>query len=117
MTADLAARYPTVWRRRSRRESVVAWLWVAAVGAASVWSVSALDIEWLFFRDAHEQAIDLAERMWPLRWSYLPQIVAPLIETIHIATLGTAIGVVFSLPLAFLAARNPTANGFTWTCR
>lgn len=114
MTAGLAARYPTVWRRRSHRESVVAWLWVAAVAAASVWSVSALDIEWLFFRDAHEQAIDLAERMWPPRWSYLPQIVAPLIETIHIATLGTVIGVVFSLPLAFLAARNTTANGFTW---
>jgi phosphonate transport system permease protein len=114
MTADLAARYPTIWRRRSRRESVIAWLWVAAVAAASVWSVSALDIEWLFFRDAHEQAIDLAQRMWPPRWSYLPQVVAPLIETIHIATLGTAIGVVFSLPLAFLAARNTTANGFTW---
>lgn len=114
MTAGVAARYPTVWRRRSRRETVIAWLWVAAVAAAAVWSVSALDIEWLFFRDAHEQAIDLVERMWPPRWSYAPKIVAPLIETIHIATLGTAIGVVFSLPLAFLAARNTTANGVTW---
>ena len=102
VTAELAGRYPTVWRRRSRRESIVAWLWVAVVAFVSAWSVSALDIEWLFFKDAHEQAIDLVERMWPPRWSYLPKIVAPLIETIHIATLGTAIAVVLSLPLAFL---------------
>jgi phosphonate transport system permease protein len=95
LSADVRGRYPEVWRKRSPRES-------------------ALDIEWVFFKDAHEQAADLAERMWPPRWSYLPKIVAPLIETIHIATLGTAIGVVFSIPLAFLAARNTTANGFTW---
>ncbi len=107
-------RYPEVWRRRSRRESIVAWLTVAAVAFASAWSVSALDIEWAFFADAHVQAADLVRRMWPPRWSYLPKIVAPLLETIHIATLGTAISVVLSVPIAFLAARNTTLNGFTW---
>ena len=107
-------RYPEIWRRRTPRESLVAWLTVAAVAFASAWSVSALDIEWAFFADAHEQAADLVRRMWPPRWSYLPTIVAPLLETIHIATLGTAIAVVFSVPIAFLAARNTTLNGFTW---
>jgi phosphonate transport system permease protein len=114
LSAAAGKRHPGLWRRHSPREIVIAWLWVLAVAAASVWSVSALDIEWLFFQDAHEQAVDLASRMWPPRWSYLPQIIAPMIETIHIATLGTAIAVVLSLPLAFLAARNTTANGFTW---
>ena len=52
--------------------------------------------------------------MWPPRWAYLPTILRPLIETIHIATLGTAIAVVLALPVAFLAARNTTANQFTW---
>jgi phosphonate transport system permease protein len=87
---------------------------IAAVAFAAAWSVSALDIEWAFFADAHVQAADLAERMWPPRWSYLPKIVAPLLETIHIATLGTAIAVALSVPIAFLAARNTTLNGFTW---
>jgi phosphonate transport system permease protein len=109
-----AARHPRVWRRRSRRASLLAWLWTAILAAAAAWSVSALDIEWAFFADAHEQAADLATRMWPPRWSYLPRVVGPLIETIHIATVGTAIAVVFSVPVAFLAARNTTANGFTW---
>ncbi|MBL0143157.1 MAG: phosphonate ABC transporter, permease protein PhnE [Betaproteobacteria bacterium] len=114
MNAAAQKRYPELWRRHSMRDSVIGWLWIAAVAFASAWSVSALDIEWVFFKDAHLQAADLAQRMWPPRWSYLPQILAPLVETIHIATLGTAIAVVFSVPLAFLAARNTTANGFTW---
>jgi phosphonate transport system permease protein len=113
---DTAAvtRYPEVWRRRSPRETFLGWTWTAAVAFAAAWSVSALDIEWAFFADAHEQALDLAQRMWPPRWSYLPRIIDPLIETLHIATLGTAIAVALSVPLAFLAARNTTANGYTW---
>ena len=112
--SGLAKRYPEAWRKRSRREALAGWAWVASVAFAAAWSVSALDIEWAFFADAHEQAADLARRMWPPRWSYLPTIVAPIIETIHIATLGTAIALVLSIPLAFLAARNTTLNGFTW---
>ena len=108
------ARYPEVWRRRSPRESLVAWAWTAAAAFAAAWSITALDIEWAFFADAHAQAADLAGRMWPPRWSYLPQVVGPLLQTIHIATLGTAIAVVLSVPLAFLAARNTTRNRFTW---
>ncbi len=106
--------YPQIWRRRSPRESAIGWLWTAAVALAAAWSVSALDIEWAFFADAHEQAYDLVTRMWPPRWSYLPLIVAPLLETVHIATLGTAIALALSIPLAFLAARNTTANRLTW---
>ncbi|GMV47642.1 MAG: hypothetical protein AMXMBFR66_30400 [Pseudomonadota bacterium] len=105
---------PSVWRDRTRRQSIVHGLWLLAIAAACAWSVSALDIEWAFFEDAHEQAADLVQRMWPPRWSYLPRILAPLVETIHIATLGTAIGLVLSVPIAFLAARNTSANRLTW---
>jgi phosphonate transport system permease protein len=114
MSATVATRYPEVWRKRTPRESAIQWAWMAAVALAAAWSVSALDIEWAFFLDAHVQAADLVDRMWPPSWSYLPVIVAPLIETIHIATLGTAVALVFSVPIAFLAARNTTANGYTW---
>ena len=109
-----ASRYPDRWQRRTPREALVQWLWLAGCALAAAWSVSSLDIEWAFFQDAHEQAADLLERMWPPRWSYLPRILEPMLDTIHIATLGTMIAVTFSLPVAFLAARNTTANGFTW---
>jgi phosphonate transport system permease protein len=106
--------YPDQWEPYSPRERLLRWLWLAGIAVAAAWSVSALDIEWAFFADAHEQAADLVERMWPPRWSYLPRIVQPLIETLHIATLGTMIAIVFALPVAFLAARNTTWNQGTW---
>lgn len=107
-------RYPDQWERYSLRERIVQWIWLGGIAVAAAWSVSALDIEWAFFADAHEQAADLISRMWPPRWSYLPRIVQPLIETLHIATLGTMIAIVFALPVAFLAARNTTWNQGTW---
>jgi len=106
--------YPSVWQRYSAGERLVQWLWIAGAALAAAWSVSALEIEWAFFADAHEQAADLIERMWPPRWTYFPVIVRPLIETIHIATLGTMISLVFAVPIAFLAARNTTYNQITW---
>jgi phosphonate transport system permease protein len=48
--------------------------------------------------------------MWPPRWSYLPTILNPLDRDDPHCNTGDAIGVVFSVPLAFLAARNTTAN-------
>jgi phosphonate transport system permease protein len=102
------------WQRRTPRQSLVQWLWLAGGTLAALWSVSALDIEWSFLLDAHEQAADMAVRMWPPRWAYLPEIIGPLIETVHIATLGTAAALVLAMPVAFLSARNTTANGMTW---
>ena len=109
-----AKSYPDVWRRHSLREIVVQWLWLAGTALAVVWSMSALDIEWSYLKDAHIQAADLIERMFPPQWAYLPSLIRPLIETLHIASLGTLIAIVFALPVAFLAARNTTANRFTW---
>ncbi len=109
-----ASHYPRVWDRQTPREKVIQWLWLVGCAIAAVWSISELDIEWLFLMDAHVQAMDIAERMWPPRWSYAPTIIAPLIETVHIATLGTMIAVSLAVPVAFLAARNTSANTFTW---
>ena len=105
---------PMVWERQTPKEKLTQWLWLVGCAMAAVWSISELDIEWMFLMDAHIRAMDIAERMWPPRWSYAPTIIAPLIETIHIATLGTMIAVSLALPVAFLAARNTSANTLTW---
>ena len=49
----------------------------------------------------------------PPDWEYVDQLLGPLIETIHIATLGSAVTIVIAFPLAFLAARNTTFPA-TW---
>lgn len=46
-------------------------------------------------------------------WSYLPQVWAPIIETLQIAYLGTLFGTALALPLLFLASANTTTDRVT----
>jgi phosphonate transport system permease protein len=52
--------------------------------------------------------------MWPPDWDFVGELINPLIETIHIATLGTLVTILIAFPVAFLAARNTTFNTITW---
>ncbi|UCG05998.1 MAG: phosphonate ABC transporter, permease protein PhnE [Desulfobacterales bacterium] len=107
-------KYPDVWRRFSPRETLMRYGWYLGVVFVVVWSISNLDIPWFYILDAHVQAKDLAIRMWPPDWDFVNQLVKPLIETIHIATLGTFVTILIAFPVAFLAARNTTFNAITW---
>jgi len=109
-----AAKYPEVWRRFSPRQTLFRYAWYLAIVSVTVWSVSNLNIPWFYFLDAHLQALDLANRMWPPDWTYIRELTRPLVETIHIATLGTMVTILIAFPIAFLAARNTTFNSFTW---
>jgi len=106
--------YPELWRRFSLQQTLVRYTWYLVIVFTAVWSVSNLDIPWFYFLDAHLQAQDLAVRMWPPDFEYVSVLLGPLVETIHIATLGTAITILIAFPVAFLAARNTTINSFTW---
>ncbi len=109
-----AARYPEVWRRFTPRQTLLRYVWYVGIVFVAVWSVGNLDIPWFYFLDAHVQAADLIIRMWPPDLDSAGRLVAPLVETIHIATLGTALTVAFAFPVAILAARNTTPNALTW---
>lgn len=109
-----ARRYPEVWRRFSPRQTLTRYAWYVGIVFVAVWSVSNLDIPWFYFLDAHVQAADLLTRMWPPDLDFLEKLTEPLLETIHIATLGTAMTLVIAFPMAFLAARNTTFNRLTW---
>jgi phosphonate transport system permease protein len=53
-----------------------------------------------FLLDAPEQMQDLLRRMWPIAWSHYPKGVHDaLMDTLHIATLGTLLAVVMALPI------------------
>jgi len=112
--AGPAKRYPEVWRRFSPRDTLVHWLWFAGIVFVAGWSVQNLDITWVYFLDAHVQVGDLLTRMFPPDWGHTGRVIQPLIETVHIATLGTIVTFVVSVPIAFLSARNVTPNAVTW---
>jgi phosphonate transport system permease protein len=110
-----AERYPMVWRRFSPRETLVRYAGYLAIIALAVFSFGALDITWVYLLDAHVQAGDLLSRMYPPDWRALQVVWESLIETIHIATLGTAATVVIAFPVAFISARNTTLNPVMWS--
>ena len=113
-TAEHAQRYPEIWQRFSPKQTLTRYVWYFAAVLIVVWSVDNLDIPWEYFLDAHIQFADLATRMWPPDMDFLDILIGPLIETIHIATLGTIVTIFLAFPIAFLAARNTTFNSTTW---
>ena len=101
-----------VWRKRTPRASLAlfaGWLGLAAL-FVFCWQVMTETTIWAFVYDAPEQAADLGGRMFPPRWSYIDQLLWPLWDTLNIATLGTLLGILFAVPIAFLAARNTTPS-------
>jgi len=85
--------------------------WLALVAlTVYCWQIMTADTIWAFVADAPRQAADLGGRMIPPRWSYIDQLWKPLWDTLNIATLGTLLGIVLAVPVAFLAARNTTPS-------
>lgn len=102
---------PRIWRRFTSAEKIGRSMVYIVTAAAVVWSIKTIEVIPEFLYDAPEQTVDLFRRMWPFDWAYYPKAIhAALIETIHIATLGTILALMLALPLSFLAARNFTSN-------
>jgi phosphonate transport system permease protein len=75
--------------------------------AAIVVSAQSVEIIPEFLADAPEQVADLFARMWPVDWEhYSGTVHSALLETIHIASLGTLLALVLALPVGVLAAHN-----------
>ncbi|HEV8036314.1 MAG TPA: phosphonate ABC transporter, permease protein PhnE [Yoonia sp.] len=85
--------------------------WLALVALfIFCWRIMTENTIWFFVADAPSQAADIGSRMMPPRWAYLSELMAPLWDTINIATLGTLGGVIMAVPVAFLAARNTSPS-------
>lgn len=104
--------HPEVWRKRAPRTALLIWTaWFALVVLfVYCWQVMNRGTIWAFVWDAHTQAADIGSRMMPPRWSYLPELMLPLWDTLNMATLGTVLGVILAVPIAFLAARNTSPS-------
>jgi phosphonate transport system permease protein len=105
---------PRVWRRHSPVTTAIRTVAQLGLAALAAWMLGRLGIQWEYVADAPSQIGDLMGRMFPPEWSFAPALVGPLVQTINIATLGTALAIVLSLPVALLAARNTTLNAATY---
>jgi phosphonate transport system permease protein len=104
MSATVAER---VWRRFTPAQRLARFAVYLVIVAAIVLSVRTVEVIPEFLTDAPEQVVDLLTRMWPVDWAHYPETIHDaLMETIHIATLGTLLSLVLALPVGLLAAHN-----------
>ena len=79
-----------IWRRFSPGQRFARFTVYLVIVAAIVVSIQSVEVIPEFLTDAPAQTVDLFRRMWPFDWALYPKEVhAALIETLHIATLGT----------------------------
>ena len=100
-----------IWQRHTLGQKLSRMALWLVIAVAVLLSIQSINVIWEFLWDAPEQMMDMGRRMWPLDFAYYPKTVhAALMETFHIATLGTLFSMVFALPLSILAAHNITPN-------
>jgi phosphonate transport system permease protein len=101
---------PVNWQRRA------AYL---AMAIYAIYAASTLEITSDRFLRGLEQGAAFLGRMWPpnLQTSKLELLWQGMLESIQIAILATVSGVLLSLPLGLLAARNLMPAAVSWTAR
>ena len=107
MDPALALDRPRAWRRFTLAQKLARFLVYLVIVAAIVVSIETIEIIPEFLYDAPEQVVDLFSRMWPVDWAHYEGTVHDaMLETIHIASLGTLLALVLALPVGILAAHN-----------
>lgn len=99
------------WQRHTPRQRLLRYaLWLFAAWAL-VQSLRHVEVIPEFLYDAPEQMGDMLTRMWPVDWSHYPgSIHHALVETLHMATLGTLLSFPLAIPLGLLMAPNLTRH-------
>jgi phosphonate transport system permease protein len=107
------------WRRFTPAQRAGRFAIYLLLVLAIVQSLRTIEVIPEFLYDAPEQVGDLLTRMWPIDWAHYPQGVhAALMETIHIAALGTLLALLLAAPIGILAANRlvPSAP-LNWLAR
>lgn len=62
--------------------------------------------------------VSYLKRFFPPAWDYWPKVIDPILETIQMSFLGSLIGSIFALPVAYLASQNLTkSKAVVWIIR
>ncbi|AVL70299.1 phosphonate ABC transporter, permease protein PhnE [Oligella urethralis] len=114
MSSSLSVNTQTMrqWHKRTPvQNATVFMLWLVTIAFVLwIFQVMTKDTIWAFVMDAPRQMQDIGGRMFPPNWQSMKELWWPLWETLNIATLGTLLGAILAVPVAFLAARNTTPS-------
>lgn len=96
-----------IWQRFTPAERMARFVVFLVAGILLAWSFRTVEIIPEFLMDAPEQVADLFARMWPVDYAYYERGVhAVLVETLHIATVGTIMTLGIAIPVGIMAASN-----------
>ncbi|EMA23843.1 MULTISPECIES: phosphonate ABC transporter, permease protein PhnE [Haloarcula] len=98
------------WSRFDRRERLLRFFGLLAGLVILVAAWRAMEVNYGYAVTAPRELADLFGRMYPPNVGYSREIVGPLLETINISILGTALAIVMAIPVAFLGASNTSPN-------
>lgn len=88
-------------------------LLLLVVFLALLWgSARSADADLIALLGNTDQMVEVLKRLASPDWSYIPKVLPSLIETIQMAIAGTALGVAFAIPVAFIATTEMT--GMRW---
>jgi phosphonate transport system permease protein len=93
-------------RRKSQRLGLLLLLMALLLLAGRYTSL----LNFTRLREGVPSMVDLAKEMWPPDFSAIGTWWKPIVDTLAMSVAGTALAVFFSLPLAFLAARNTSPH-------
>ena len=100
-----------VWERFTPAQRMGRFAVYLGIVIAIIASLRSVEVIPEFLYDAPQQMGDMLSRMWPVALDYYPKgIHEALVDSIHIATLGTLLAVIMAVPIGFLAARNVTQS-------
>jgi phosphonate transport system permease protein len=100
-----------IWRRFTPGQRLSRFAVYLAIVVAIVMSARTVEVIPEFLYDAPEQMQDLLVRMWPIAFDHYPQGVHDaLVETLHIASLGTMLALLMAFPIGLAAAHTIVPN-------
>ncbi|QCC46208.1 phosphonate ABC transporter, permease protein PhnE [Halobellus limi] len=102
------------WERRTPRQRLGRYVLILLTLVAAAISWQLLQINYNYVGTAPEEFMDLMYRMYPPNVGYTGEILSPMIETVHIAILGTALAILMAIPVSLIGAENTTPNRFTF---
>lgn len=100
------------WQSYRKNRRIGNWLLVVATAALLIWcffDTIMVDTDWGRMGGALGIGATIG-RFFDIDFSLLPKLWVPALETLMMATLGTLLGCVFSLPVAWLGAENVTPS-------
>ena len=99
--------------RMGRAQQLGGWVLLLVL----LWALSRIDLGWARLVIGMDGAAKFVHRMFPPVFDPRAELIKGLWETLQIAVLASAAGVVLSLPMGLLAARNLMPSSVTWVAR